>query len=328
MVDVIIVNWNAGSLLKECLRSLSVLELGAVYVRRVFVVDNASTDASLDGVESLGLPLEIIRNAENRGFAAACNQAAALAKSEYLLFLNPDTEVSKGSLEEPIAFLSKEPHFAICGIQLLDSSGRIARSCARFPSAASMLCHSVGLNKVAPQFFRSYFMEDWGHDESRAVDHVMGAFFLVRRSVFMRLGGFDERFFVYLEDLDFSLRAKRAGYATYYLTEASAYHRGGGTSEQVRATRLFYSLRSRLLYAYKHLSLPSASLVLFASLILEPVLRLCLAIRRGSTSAIAETIAGYSRLWWSLPEIFQLGFSRHSGATQRDGSNTRVRRLQ
>jgi len=140
-------------------------------------------------------------------------------------------------------------------------------------------------------------MEEWPHDETREVDHVIGAFFLVRRSLFESLGGFDERFFVYLEDVDFSVRAGRAGWRSVYLTEARAYHKGGGTSEQVKARRLFYSLRSRMQYAHKHFPVRGAIVVGAGTLLVEPLVRLGWAVLQRSGSTFVETIQGYAMLW-------------------------------
>jgi GT2 family glycosyltransferase len=142
-----------------------------------------------------------------------------------------------------------------------------------------------------------YFMHEWDHRKTRRVDHVIGAFFLVRRELFVDLHGFDERFFVYLEDLDFSFRAHKAGWCTVFLAEAQAFHAGGGTSQQVKARRLFYSLRSRLLYAFKHFSRPGAVGVLLTTLLVEPVSRSLLALLRRSMTNLRETWMAYGLLW-------------------------------
>ena len=130
---------------------------------------------------------------------------------------------------------------------------------------------------------------EWRHTSTRQVDHVIGAFYLVRRSLFDSLNGFDERFFVYLEDLDLSLRVHRAGWRCVYYTGAQAFHAGGGTSRQVKAARLFYALRSRLLYGFKHFSPPQAWIVLGVTLLLEPVPRLLLSLWRGSLAGARDT---------------------------------------
>jgi GT2 family glycosyltransferase len=147
-------------------------------------------------------------------------------------------------------------------------------------------------------------MTAWDHAENRQVDHVIGAFFLVRRSLFESLGGFDTRFFVYLEDVDFSLRASHAGWSSFYLAEAQAYHKGGGTSEQVKATRLFYALRSRILYGYKHFRWTAATGILLTTLLLEPFVRLGFAIMRGTMTEVRETLQAYCLLWSTFPAWF------------------------
>jgi GT2 family glycosyltransferase len=149
-----------------------------------------------------------------------------------------------------------------------------------------------------------HFMADWDHLTSGPVDHVMGSFFLVRRNVFDALQGFDTRFFVYLEDLDFSKRAKMLGWTSFYLAEAMAYHAGGGTSRQVKARRLFYSLRSRILYSFKHFNPIGASLVLLVTLLFEPLFRTAFSLLRRSWTSVKETCSAYIMLYRWLPEWF------------------------
>src|ERR1700737_3652125 len=140
-IHVVIVNWNSGSQLKECLQSFAAVASDEVTVR-VTVVDNASTDGSCDGLEgATSAPLTIIRNADNRGFGAACNQGATGSNADYLLFLNPDTRLMRGSLERPARSLQSPEHrpVVIVGIQLLGTSGEVARNTARAPTAWSMI---------------------------------------------------------------------------------------------------------------------------------------------------------------------------------------------
>jgi hypothetical protein len=143
-------------------------------------------------------------------------------------------------------------------------------------------------------------MLDWNHAESCRVDQVMGAFFLIRRDLFESLGGFDERFFVYFEEVDLSFRAHEAGATSYYLANCQAFHKGGGSSEQVKAKRLFYSLRSRILYGYKHFGILSGTAVLLATLLFEPFTRLLLALCRGSMQSITATVEAY---WFLMREL-------------------------
>lgn len=302
---IVIVNWNAGEQLRDCLCSIVQADKIGFELERVVVVDNASTDRSLDGIEALALPLEVIRNTENRGFATACNQGAWGSNADYLSFLNPDTRLFAHSLSAPIRFMESPDNqrVGICGIQLINEAGAVARSCARFPTPGMFYAAMFGLDRRLPRL--GHFMREWDHASKREVDHVIGAFYLLRQPLFEALGGFDERFFVYLEDLDFSLRARRAGWTSYYLASVSAFHKGGGTSDQVKAARLFYSLRSRLLYGFKHFSLPQAALLAAATLAIEPVTRLGFDLLRGALPAAGETLSGYRMLYRSLPGLWQ-----------------------
>lgn len=297
-IEIVIVNWNAGGQLKTCIDSI--FQYGRDCVTRIIVVDNGSTDgsdASIDGLPNVTL----IRTGANLGFGKACNLGAQQTKSEYLLFLNPDAALHSDSLSKALTFMQKPANtrVGICGVQLLDEAGHVSRSCARFPSAVGFVAHAVGLDRFFPRL--GHFMAEWDHAQTRQVDHLIGAFFLVRRELFNALHGFDERFFVYLEDLDFSYRARQRGWRSVYLASAQAFHAGGGTSNQVKARRLFFSLRSRVLYAFKHFSWMGAFAVLLATLLVEPLSRSALALLRRSWAGLKETWAAYGMLWCWLP---------------------------
>jgi GT2 family glycosyltransferase len=306
-LDIVIVNWNSGSRLKDSISSIGPAKRDGLILRDVVIIDNTSTDDSLAGIDLAGVPVKILHNNKNRGFAAACNQGATLTESDYLLFLNPDTCLHENSLWVPLAFMENpdNAHIGICGIQLIDESCRVTRSCARFPSAINFTSQAIGLSKLPWLRASGVHMADWDHASTREVDHVIGAFFLVRRAVFNELNGFDERFFVYLEDLDFSLRARRAGWRSVYLTVAQAFHVGGGSSQRVMATRLFYSLRSRILYGFKHFNIFAATGLMLATLALEPFPRIALGFVRRSRKDINGTIKGFVMLWGAVPILLK-----------------------
>ena len=309
-VHVVIVNWNSGTQLRECLQSFAAASSAHVALMRVTVVDNASSDGSIHALEATSaLPLTVIRNAENRGFAAACNQGAAGSTADYLLFLNPDTRLLAGSLELPVRYLHSPHHEAvgIVGIQLIDSNGHVARNTARAPTPGSMLGHSLGLDRMMPSVFPSHFVSEWAHDETRPVDQVMGAFFFVRRAVFEALGGFDERFFVYYEDLDFAVRARARGWKSVYLASAQAFHRGQGTTEGAAKLRLFYFARSRILYAQKYFSALAAASVMLTTLALEPLARIA-----ASPRSAGGTVRAFGMLWKDLPSILRISRNQSS----------------
>lgn len=312
-LDIIIVNWNAGNQLRDCLESITATGRDGFTLSHVVVVDNGSDDGSLDGLDAFSLPLHIIRNRENRGFAAASNQGAAFCDAHYLLFLNPDTRLFKNSLSGPFLFMDNDVNreVGICGVQLVDQKGDIARSCSRFPTLTRFVAQSLGLTKLP--LFRSagVRMVDWDHSSSRSVDQVIGAFFFTRRDVFEALCGFDERFFVYFEEVDFSLRAEQVGWKTVYLADAQAFHLGGGTTHQVKSARLFYSLRSRVQYGFKQFPRRKAWLLLVVTILIEPVSRLFFCLTQRQWSNVLATCAGYTMLWREVAGL--VFFNRKNG---------------
>jgi len=294
MIDIVIVNWNAGTQLAQCIASIRAH--GDNLVGNCTVVDNGSTDGStafLDQADDVDLVLA----GQNLGFGRACNLGATRASSPYLLFLNPDACLLPGSLVAPLAYLqaSDRTGVGIASIQLVDKAGDVQRTCAHTPTPLRLIAKSLGLTALFGQW--DLQMKTWDHAVTRPVDQVMGAFFMIRRDLFDRLGGFDERFFVYFEEVDLSRRAAQAGYGTIYLAKAQAYHKGGGVSEQVKAHRLFYSLRSRIQYAFKHFSRSAALLVSFATLVVEPLSRLALLIGARRFGEIGDLTRGYRLLW-------------------------------
>lgn len=308
--DIIIVNWNSGSQLKTCVES--VRSYGRGNVQRCIVVDNGSQDGSADFLSDVD-DVELVDAGQNLGFGKACNLGAAHGESPYILFLNPDAFLLPGSLELPLDFMAQAENrkVGVVGIALTNDTGDVQRSCARFPTPLGLVAMSIGLKRLVPTL--GTHMSDWDHDESRTVPHVIGAFYLIRRSVFEALDGFDERFFVYLEDLDLSLRVSKAGYRSHFLREAEAFHEGGGVSSQVKGHRLFYSLRSRIQYAFKHFSLPSALGVAMATLLVEPLTRLGQLVVQRRWGEIGDLRRGVGKLWlWALGEVHLMPRHRSS----------------
>lgn len=282
-------------------------------VASVIVVDNGSIDDSLKGVASFDLPLLLIRNGKNKGFATACNQGALQCSAKYILFLNPDTRIFSDSIHRPVSFLecADNANVGICSIQLLDDHGHITCSCARFPKLRRFVFVIFGLNRLPVFSASGLMMDDWDHATSRYVDQVIGAFFLVRRELLGKVGLFDERFFVYYEEVDFSYRAHLAGWRSVYLADAQAFHAGGGSSRKVKAARLFYSLRSRILYAFKHFNKVEAWAVLLLTLFVEPFTRFGYAIFRSAFREIRDTAQGYRMLWRDLPQFLKTAREHH-----------------
>jgi GT2 family glycosyltransferase len=302
-VTVVIVNWNSGDQLCSCVKSI--ILNGGQCVREIIVVDNASTDASDTCIEGVS-GVRLIRAGANLGFGKACNLGARQALSEYLLFLNPDAALYADTLPKAMAWMQDpiNARVGICGVQLLDEGGHVSRSCARFPSALGFAAHAFGAVRFFPRL--GHFMTEWNHLSNNQVDHVIGACFLMRRRLFVSLNGFDERFFVYFEDVDLSFRSNQAGWSSMYLAEIQAFHAGGGTSRQVKSHRLFYSLRSRIQYSFKHFSILASLSVLLVTIIVEPFSRVALSMARGSWGEIKEVGSAYSMLCrWLTTDAFR-----------------------
>lgn len=298
LVDTVIVNWNSGQQLEQCIAS--VRAHGGALVGRCVVVDNGSGDGSTDFLAQAP-DVDLVKTGRNLGFGRACNLGAARGASPFLLFLNPDARLMAGSLEAAHARMQAPGNgpVGIVGVQLIGEDGQVQRTCAHAPTPGRLIAKSFGLTAFVKRW--DVHMSTWDHADTRKVDHVMGAFFLIRRELFVELGGFDERFFVYLEDLDLSVRAAQAGFSTIYLADAQAFHKGGGVSEQVKAHRLFYSLRSRTQYAFKHFPPLSALCVSGATLLVEPLSRFTLLAATGRWREIGDLLRGYRMLWgWVL----------------------------
>jgi N-acetylglucosaminyl-diphospho-decaprenol L-rhamnosyltransferase len=305
-LDVVIPAYNSGRYLTRCLESLvaSCGDLGEV---KVVVVDNGSTDGSIDTLSAFSSRLTVFRNRSNRGFAAACNQGAALGTAPFILFLNSDTVVNEKALRASLEFMESPAHagVGICGVQMLDEQGRVTASCSRFPTPLMMWGRITGLNRLLPRVFPHQLMIDWDHRTSRVVDQVIGAFFLVRRDIFRSLSGFDGRFFLYYEEVDFSLRAARAGAKSHYLATAGIMHVGGGSSGEIAAARHFYLARSRTLYAFKHFSHWQAVGLAIGALAIEPVVRAFFFAARGNLRSVLATARATAMLWREAPALLR-----------------------
>ncbi len=305
-LDIVIVNWNAGEQLLECVRSVQeALRASAIRPASWTVVDNASSDGSIEGLKDAGTRPTVLTNTENRGFGRACNQGAKLGTGDYLLFLNPDVRLFADSLARPLLFMEEAGNrqVAMLGIQLVDANGGVQHTACRFPTPRSLFHQMLGLDLLRPARFPPYVMSDWDHAESREVDLVQGAFLLMRRSAFEKLNGFDERFFLYFEDVDLAYRAGELGWKSYYLAEARAFHLGGGVTDRIRARRLAYWLRSRSQYVAKHYGGRAARETLLATLGVELWARIGWNVMHGSWRHLAETIHAYAMLIRILPGL-------------------------
>jgi GT2 family glycosyltransferase len=251
-LSVCIVNWNTRTDLEQAL--VSVLQPGQGLRIEVIVLDNASRDGSGDMVRQQFPQVALIASTRNLGFARGYNRAAAQTSGRHLLMLNPDTLVQPGALRRLVDFLDAHPRAGAVGPRLLKSDGRLQFSCRRFPRPLAALLRNTLLGRLVgrDRFTRGYLMADWDHATSREVDWISGAAMAIRRQAWERVGGFDEGFFMYAEDMDWCLRAQQAGYSIHYLPEAVIIHHIGRSSDQRPLPSVIEFHRSMVRFYRKH----------------------------------------------------------------------------
>jgi O-antigen biosynthesis protein len=254
-LSIIIVNYNVKHFLEQCLYAVE--KACANIVAEVIVVDNNSTDSSKDLFATKFTNVEFIWNTVNTGFAKANNQAVALAKGKYILFLNPDTIVPEDCFENCIAFLEGNRHAGALGVQMIDGSGAFLKESKRaFPSPLTSLYKLSGLTRLFPKskIFARYHLGHLPQHQTHEVDVLAGAFMMVPRQVLDSVGSFDEMFFMYGEDVDLSYRIQKAGYKNYYFADSTIIHFKGESTKKgsLNYVRLFYN--AMRLFVKKHYS--------------------------------------------------------------------------
>ncbi|MCE1274992.1 MAG: glycosyltransferase family 2 protein [Chlorobiales bacterium] len=260
MVSVIIVSYNTRDILKQCLESLFMHTQGLEM--EVFVVDNDSHDGSASMVKNEFPEVRLIANRENMGFAAANNQAFSLVRGRYIVLLNPDAFVKPASIANGLKFMDATPDCGLCGGKVLSPEGRLEPSARRFPSPLSKLFTLAGLSAKFPDstLFNRHEFGGFAHDKPIEVDWVPGTFSIVRKEMLDSIGGFDNRFYIYYEETDLCLRAKKAGWKIYYIPDAAVTHIGGASSKTRKdktfddkaAQVLSFRMRSEWLYYRKN----------------------------------------------------------------------------
>lgn len=252
MIDlsIVIVNWNVRDLLRRCLASIFAARLPGL---EAIVVDNASSDGSAEMARGEFPAIRLIANARNAGFPAGNNQGFAAARGRFVMTLNPDTEIVGDALARMIDYLDARPDVGALGPQLLNPDGSPQSSRRRFPTFATALFESTWLQGVAPRgVLRRYYVDDVSPELTQEVDWLTGACIVVRREALQAVGGFDESFFMYSEELDWCRRIKLAGWKIVYLPDAKVIHHVGKSSEQAVAARHIHFQTSKVRYFRKH----------------------------------------------------------------------------
>jgi N-acetylglucosaminyl-diphospho-decaprenol L-rhamnosyltransferase len=230
-VTAVVVNWNVRDYLRRCLQSLRAAGRTAL---EVWVVDNGSGDGSVTMVRQEFPEVHLLVNGGNPGFAAANNQAIRASDGRYVLLLNPDAELGAGALATLCAYLDEHPTVAVVGPQLRHSDGSVQPSRRRAPRLATGFVESTQVQQRLPRSWLTdhYYVNDRSDHDEQAVDWLMGACLLVRRSAIEAVGLLDEGFHMYSEELEWCLRFRRAGWDVVYLPSARVVHHSGRSSGQ------------------------------------------------------------------------------------------------
>jgi GT2 family glycosyltransferase len=258
-LSIIIVNWNTRELTLDCLASVYATICNVEV--EVFVVDNASSDDSVEAVQAAYPQVNLIRNQQNLGFAKANNQALRLMKGRYALLLNSDAVLTEGAVEKLLSFMDLNLQVGMACGQLLNRDGSKQNSVANFPSLVSLMCNATILRFLFPKKYPSKRQE---YTVPVQVDSCIGACLMVRKAAMDQVGLLDERYFFFMEETDWALTMQRAGWQSWLVPDARIFHLQGQSANlnqsesasktaskgiNVRSRILFY--RSRYLYVQK-----------------------------------------------------------------------------
>lgn len=235
-LSIVIVNWNTRELLRDCLTSVSenLMDVSA----EVIVVDNASEDGSTTMVAELFPDVILVRNQNNRGFAAANNQGFDIAQGRYVLLLNSDTVVLGNVLGESVKYLDDREDVGAMGCRVLNPDRSMQATCYSWPSLVNLSLMLSGLGKLPwPRFLGRYQMAHWLRDSERAVDTISGCYLLVRRSIIETVGPLDESFFFFGEETDWCRRMRDAGWTLNFAPVGEIIHHGGGSASKLNHKR-------------------------------------------------------------------------------------------
>ena len=241
-LSIVIVNYNVKYFLEQCLYSVRAAITGLD--AEVWVVDNHSTDGSIEYLRPRFPKVNFIENQDNPGFAKANNQAIRMSSGEYVLLLNPDTVVGEESLRSLCYFMDEHPEAGCIGVKMIDGHGQFLPESKRsFPSPWVSFCKIFGLSKLFPQshLFARYGLQYLDKEKIHEVEVLAGAFMLLRREALDKVGLLDEAFFMYGEDIDLSYRVVQGGYTNYYIPERLLHYKGESTKHgDIKYVKAFY----------------------------------------------------------------------------------------
>ena len=227
--SIIIINWNTRDLLIECINSVYSTTRGINF--DIWVVDNGSSDGSVQALRELFPDVNVIENQSNLGFAKACNQALKLMESKFAILLNSDTILTDGAIKTVLDTMEKDPDIGLCGAQLLNPDGTKQNSIANTPSLATELLNKSLLRRLFPQ---KYPGKERDFAEPIEVESIIGAFMAVRKEAMDEVGMLDESYFFFFEETDWCIRMKKKGWKVVHHPGAKVYHLQGQTVRKIK----------------------------------------------------------------------------------------------
>lgn len=269
-ISIIVVSFNTKGLLLDCLASIFETVNGISF--EVWVVDNNSTDGTVEAIRERYPDIKIIKNTKNLGFAAANNQAFRQMNGDYALLLNTDTVLTNGAVQELFDFMEVNPEAGMACGQLLNLDGSSQNSIANFPTTLTLLSNETLLRILLPKKFPS---KRRGYVSPLKIDSCIGACLMARKKAMDDMGLFDERYFFFFEETDWAYRMKRGGWAIYLVPTAKIFHAQGKTvGSNLHARIMFYRSRYLFFKKWRPHSYPLFYLVIFLRLIANIILSL------------------------------------------------------
>ncbi len=257
-LSIIIVSYNTREILRDCLKS--VFEFSAGMKVEVIVVDNASSDGSVEMVVQDFPEVILLANKDNRGFAAANNQGFEIAQGEFWLLLNSDTLLRDNVLQASLCYMRQNADAGMLGCRVLNQDLSLQQTCFMWPSLFNLAIQATGLGRVFPEsrFFRRERLQGWLRDSEREVDSITGCFLLVRASATRRIGLLDEDFFFYGEETDWCRRFKDGGYRVMFVPLGEIIHLGGASGDKTHYSRKLLLAQAQVRLQRKHHGLIAA----------------------------------------------------------------------
>ncbi len=309
LISVVIVNYKVPEYLKETIRSICDAHL---YEKtEIIVIDNDSRDQSQEIITAQFPEVIWIQMKNNVGFGKACNIGVKQAQGEYILLLNPDTVISKNTLTTSIDFMREHSEVGLMGPKILNTDGSLQQSCHRsFPSPMDAFFHVSGLSKLFPKskLFGKYHLTHLDPDISVQVDAVSGSFMFISRSLFNQIGGFDERFFMYGEDLDICWRVSDAGYKVWYFPGTQIIHRKAKSSSKVKIRSRIAFYEAMIIFSAKYKNRQRGFFpgwFIFIGIFIQAVISISGNVFKFITPALIDLILINTILWLGI--VFRFG---------------------